>query len=636
MRMSKQKLATMIVGILLLAGVIAFLLSGDNLAVLKSFFRPGITRDEIRETAQDFGWKGAVSLMLLSMLQVVLMFLPAEPVQVIAGISCGLWQGALICCAGVALGNCVIYVLYRVFGRRLSEYFAVNVDLDLDSAHAARGISLIVLLLYVLPAIPYGMICFFAASTGMKFHRYLLLTMFGSVPSILIGVGLGHLAITASLIWALVIFVALVAVLLVLVRHRKKCFALLNDYIRRRTAPFSATTAVRRQSTFFTLLLAGALRLYTALMYRCHYTSDVKRLDKPSIVICNHGSFVDFLFAARLLWRERPHFIVARMYFFHRWLAFLLRHAGAFPKSMYTPDLENAKNCLRVLKQNGCLAMMPEARLSAAGEFEGIQQTTLEFLYKAGVSIYLLKLEGDYLANPKWSPRARRRATVDVHLSKLFDAQEVAAMPFEAFSERVTQAISYNDFEWLKAHPRLRYRQKDLAEGLEGILYLCPRCRSVCALTSKGRTLTCRQCGMQAQMNDRYGFEDAQPFDNLQEWFRFQVREMEQAVASDPNFHLSTHVVLKHASLDGKTILRVAGEGECRLDKNGLVYTGTEDGKQVEVVFSPKEIYRLLFGAGEDFEIYRRTELYYFVPTDPNSSVMWYVASYALRDYFRT
>ena len=38
-------------------------------------------------------------------------------------------------------------------------------------------------------------------------------------------------------------------------------------------------------------------------------------------------------------------------------------------------------------------------------------------------------------------------------------------------------------------------------------------------------------------------------------------------------------------------------------------------------------IYRLLFGAGEDFEIYDGQEIYYFVPTDKRSCVEWYIMS---------
>jgi hypothetical protein len=44
------------------------------------------------------------------------------------------------------------------------------------------------------------------------------------------------------------------------------------------------------------------------------------------------------------------------------------------------------------------------------------------------------------------------------------------------------------------------------------------------------------------------------------------------------------------------------------------------------------EIYRLLFGAGENFEIYMGNQIYYFVPDEKRSCVLWYLASMILKD----
>ena len=46
------------------------------------------------------------------------------------------------------------------------------------------------------------------------------------------------------------------------------------------------------------------------------------------------------------------------------------------------------------------------------------------------------------------------------------------------------------------------------------------------------------------------------------------------------------------------------------------------------------QIYRLLFGAGEDFEIYVGKEIYYFTPKERRSCVDWYIASILLKDKF--
>jgi 1-acyl-sn-glycerol-3-phosphate acyltransferase len=57
-----------------------------------------------------------------------------------------------------------------------------------------------------------------------------------------------------------------------------------------------------------------ALRLYCLLSgVRVKVVNRVGTLPKPSIILCNHGSFVDFIFVTTLLKKYRPHFIIARL-----------------------------------------------------------------------------------------------------------------------------------------------------------------------------------------------------------------------------------------------------------------------------------------------------------------------------------
>jgi hypothetical protein len=52
----------------------------------------------------------------------------------------------------------------------------------------------------------------------------------------------------------------------------------------------------------------------------------------------------------------------------------------------------------------------------------------------------------------------------------------------------------------------------------------------------------------------------------------------------------------------------------------------------VDQFFPISQIYRLLFGAGEDFELYVGREIWYFVPDERRSAVEWYMASRLLSD----
>ena len=116
---------------------------------------------------------------------------------------------------------------------------------------------------------------------------------------------------------------------------------------------------------------------------RVKYVSRVgKKIESPSIVLCNHGSFIDFAYAGTLIRRNGPNFIVARLYFYKKALSKLLRKFGCFPKSMFAADLDSAKTCLRVLRSGNVLAMMPEARLSTVGNLRTYSREPTPFSKK--------------------------------------------------------------------------------------------------------------------------------------------------------------------------------------------------------------------------------------------------------------
>ena len=632
--MTKRKMKWLTFGGILLFVLIiaAFFLTGNHYTILKSVFIENLSGEEVHDRLAEFGFAGHATVSILAMLQVILCVLPAEPVQVAAGAAFGFLPAIVCCTIGVLLGNTVIFLLYRVYGEKLKEYFERKLTFDLDKTASSKRITLFVFVLYFLPAIPYGMICFFAATLGMKYPRYITVTVLGSIPSVCIGVALGHVAVTTSWILSVSIFGVLALLLLVLMAKRNLVFAKLNTMMDKKEPLYSSKTVVKKYKPiklFLPYLISHTILFFKGV--RVRYTYEAKKLSTPCIVLCTHGSFFDFVYSGTLLRHYAPNFIVARLYFFKRSFAGLLRAFGCFPKGMFTPDVESAKNCLRVIRAGGVLAMMPEARLSTAGRFEDIQPSTFAFLKKAGLPVYLCRMDGSYFARPKWGTRIRRGAVVEAKLSSLFTAEQIAALSIEEIETKTTEAMRYDDYEWLAAHPNIRYRCKTLAEGLDNILTTCPVCHSKHRLYAKGRVLTCEDCSAEWRLNDRYAFEGNAPFATIADWYAWEEQLMGDAI-SEEDFSLTADVELRHASRDGKTSLRHSGYGRCTLRADGLTYRGTEDGATIEKFFPITSIYRLLFGAGEDFEVYEGNELYYFVPENIRVCVDFYTASKLLYD----
>ncbi len=622
----KIKILSIIITTLVVAGLFWFMFSGDNRIIVKQLFSADLNQEEFVELIRSFGFRGSITLSILSMMQVVIPFMPEEPVQVLAGMGYGVWQGILICLLGIVVGNSLIYLAYKIFGKSSMESMQNNIDLDFDKVRTSKSVVLIILLLYILPAVPLGVICIFACSLNLKYLRYFIITTLGSIPSIFVGVALGHLATAMSLTFSIITFAILVVLIIIFAINKKKIYKKFNEFIRKRAFVQNAEIVAKKPNPF--IYFFSRIGAY---IYRRNKVKLVKKVNTdvkgPCIVLCTHGSFVDFLYAYSILAGKKPHVVSARLYFYRKDLCGLLRRLGAFPKSMFTTDIENAKNCLKVLNKDGVLIMMPEARLSTAGKFEDIQSATHKFFKKMSVTIYTLKINGGYFAYPKWGDGWRKNSTVELELDKLISAEEIKDISEEELKEKIEGALYYNDFEWLEKNKELTYKYQNLAQGLENILYTCPNCGKTLSLVTYKRDIFCNECGLRATLNDRYAFVGEKPFGNFAEWYDYQKDLLKKQIEQDENYKIESKVTLKLPSIDGKTFMRVAGYGTCTLDRTGLTYKGTCDGEQIEKFFSIKTIYRLLFGAGEDFEVYENKVLWYFVPENRKSCVMWYNAS---------
>lgn len=627
---NKHKLWIGLAVAVVVALLILLALSGGNWQLLKSLFINDFSNEELREQLKEFGWQGYIVISALATLQVLCTFLMAEPVQVLGGFTFGFPIGLLCCMVGVILGNTLIYMLQNIYGDRLRSFFIKKLNLDLNKIARSSKAIFIIFILYFLPAIPYGMIAFFAASMGMSYRRYITVTSLGALPSVCIGVGLGYMTVVSHAAVSLCVFGVLILLLVVMVLKREALFTKLNSYAEAHKKVSSKS--VQPVNGFLMTVLYYSIRFYLFLCgVKVKTVNKIGKPESPSIILCNHGSFIDFIYAAALLRKYKPHFIVARLYFYHRILGWLLRKVGAFPKSMFAMDMENAKNCLTVLKNNEILAMMPEARLSTTGRFEDIQDSTYSFIKKSGVAVYTIKFSGDYLADPKWGHGFRRGSVVEAELDILFTAEQVQTLSIEQMQQCIEQRLTYDEFQWLQQNPHIHYRSGRMAEGLENILAVCPVCNRKHTITTKKDKVFCEHCGYLTSVNDRYDFTGDFRFQNLTQWYDWQMTLLEQEIIPNADYALSSKVELRLPG-NGNNLTRHSGHGVCTLSREGLTYAGTKDGETVELHFSIRRIYRLLFGAGENFEIYDGTQILYFVPEERRSAVDWYMASMILHD----
>ena len=71
-------------------------------------------------------------------LQIVVAFIPGEPLEIAAGYAFGAWQGTVLCLLGAAGGSIGVFLLVRTLGVRAVELFVRN-----DAAALAELVGLV-------------------------------------------------------------------------------------------------------------------------------------------------------------------------------------------------------------------------------------------------------------------------------------------------------------------------------------------------------------------------------------------------------------------------------------------------------------------------------------------------------------
>lgn len=125
------------------------------------------------------------ALVGINMAQVLLAFLPGEPIELASGYAFGFWEGTVLCLVASGIATSIIYAAVRRWGWRLVGLFFDRSLLDRFSwLHDARRLELAMLAVFLIPGTPKDFLTYFAGLTGMRFVPVVLIATLGRIPSI--------------------------------------------------------------------------------------------------------------------------------------------------------------------------------------------------------------------------------------------------------------------------------------------------------------------------------------------------------------------------------------------------------------------------------------------------------------------
>lgn len=173
----------------------------------------------VKEPAQFQAWVdsygiwGRMLFVGMVVLQVVVAFIPGEPIELAAGYAFGFWEGTLLTLAGMVIGSWLIFILVRRFGVRLVEVFFPPEKIHRFSfLQDPKKSETLAFILMLLPGTPKDFLSYFAGLTPMSLKKWLLIVAIGRIPSLVTSTATGSAAGKGNYVLSAVMFLITLAV----------------------------------------------------------------------------------------------------------------------------------------------------------------------------------------------------------------------------------------------------------------------------------------------------------------------------------------------------------------------------------------------------------------------------------------
>jgi 1-acyl-sn-glycerol-3-phosphate acyltransferase len=232
----------------------------------------------------------------------------------------------------------------------------------------------------------------------------------------------------------------------------------------------------------------------TVFSYRILYRERIP-INPPFFIIAAHRNYLDpFIIATAISYPI--HYVTTFEMFRTSLSRFLFSHMFCIPRKRYLNDTAATRQVVRLVNQGAVIGLFPEGERSWNGAMLSFKPEVLKLVRKySHVPVLPVRLEGNYLAWPRWGKGVRRAhvtVTIEepIHLDPDWELARIEQKLFEKVQSHDTDTVCYS-----------RNRAVDLCK----VIYRCPCCMSLAKMVQvDGQRIWCSGCSTQFTLSPRY------------------------------------------------------------------------------------------------------------------------------------
>ena len=210
--MDKKKVKVLVaLGII----VVLVLTIGLSFPVIKYINDP----DKLKMLIESTGVLAPFAFFVLSMIQIIIPFIPGEPFELLAGYMFGSFNGTIICLLAGSLSSVLIILLVRKYGTRLVELFFKKEEHEKLNFLKTKKAFLLYSFIFILPGTPKDLLCYIGGLTDFDLVPLFIVTTIGRIPGIITSTIPADMASDkkyelAILVYAVTILISIVSLLI--------------------------------------------------------------------------------------------------------------------------------------------------------------------------------------------------------------------------------------------------------------------------------------------------------------------------------------------------------------------------------------------------------------------------------------
>jgi len=353
-------------------------------------------------------------------------------------------------------------------------------------------------------------------------------------------------------------------------------------------------------------ILRPIIGLYSRISYGIRVEPFREEGNRAYLILMNHQTPFDQFFVG-MAFRNPVYYLATEDLFSNGWVSSLIRWLVApIPIKKQTTDITAVRNCIRVAREGGTIALAPEGNRTYSGRTEYMNPAIGGLARKLGLPIALFRIEGGYGVEPRWSS-VTRRGKMRAYVSRVIEPEEYAHLTSDQLFAMIEEGL-YVD-EAVADGP---FRSGKKAEYLERAVYVCPFC-GLSEFESHGNEVQCKKCGRKISYGEDkrlsgQGFEFPFPF--VKQWYDYQkdfvnaldLTAMTEAPVYQERARMS-EVILNRR----KELLRK--DAELRLYGDRVV---VDEGREDQLVFPFGEVSAVTVLGRNKLNIYHNKQVFQF------------------------